>query len=336
MKPYVLPVAIAITISATTGISLAFAHYSKADGQTPPSVPTITASPTTSPDDREPTSPSSPTKETPRPDSNPSQVEDSSDRPDRPDRPSPRPTPPEVKPSTPAEPPLDNFPHQRIRLVDEAAPGTEFYRFRSQFRRAIAERDADFITALISDEGVTIGYGRPQTIAELDLDNPNAYFWAMLEKAMSLSCETMPSSGYPDVDPGALVWNCPNVAKSFYEQYPYSPDQSGVEYELSKVIVIGNGINVRLQPNANSRVVGVLTDEIVELDQDRWQQQLETTPEEEWSTLTHPLDGWTPVILPNDERGYISNRYIHNTLAPQVILGQVNGSWQILHIPAGD
>lgn len=226
---------------------------------------------------------------------------------------------------------LRNFPHRSIVLRDEVVSGSEFDQFRQKLRQAVQSRDADFAAALIPASGVSLGFGAPLTIEELDLHNPNALLWSILEKALFPGCDPLTAQeAYSNGDAEFEGWVCHNLNQLFVEQYPAPATAQGVDYELSQVIVVGENVNVRAQPSTNSDVIGILSNELVEFDRMAWE---ELPPEDQSLDL---LSGWTPVILPNNRSGYVSNRYAYSPLGYRVLFGKVNGQWQILHIPGGD
>jgi hypothetical protein len=229
-------------------------------------------------------------------------------------------------------PPLDDFPHQRLILQDGATPDREFYQFREQVRQAVRNRDAAFIQALVPANGLSLGFGRPLDLQTLNLNDPNAYIWGILEKAIAPGCQELPQSNYPNTDPTAGVWSCPNVNYAFYQQYPKPAEAQGIDYEISRIIVVGQGVNVRASASVDSPVVGVLTDEVVQFDRQAWEQ----LPAEDRAAQLESLDSWIPVILPNGQHGYVSNQYAYSPLGYQVVFAKVNGQWQILHVPGGD
>ncbi|WAL58052.1 SH3 domain-containing protein [Thermocoleostomius sinensis] len=226
---------------------------------------------------------------------------------------------------------LRDFPHRSIVLRDEVVSGSEFDQFRQKLRQAVQSRDADFAAALIPASGVSLGFGAPLTIEELDLHNPNALLWSILEKALFPGCDPLTAQeAYSNGDAEFEGWVCHNLNQLFVEQYPAPATAQGVDYELSQVIVVGENVNVRAQPSTNSDVIGILSNELVEFDRMAWE---ELPPEDQSLDL---LSGWTPVILPNNRSGYVSNRYAYSPLGYRVLFGKVNGQWQILHIPGGD
>ncbi|NJR50843.1 MAG: SH3 domain-containing protein [Leptolyngbyaceae cyanobacterium CSU_1_3] len=251
---------------------------------------------------------------TPSPQANPSPLATSSDRVTS----LPEPTP---------QPKLDDFPHQRLTIRDDTARDREFAQFRQQVERAIQKRDAQFVSSLIPVEGVAIGFGAPQTLKDLNLADPKASFWGLLKKAMGASCGTT----HLDSASQTKGWICPTVQREFYKQYPPTPGSEGVNYELTRVIVVGDRVNVRSKPSLNSSVVGVLSNEIVEFDR----RSFKNSQEEEIEAYS-PIEGWTAVILPNGQKGYVYNRYAYHPLENRIIFGKVKGQWQIVQVPGGD
>lgn len=224
----------------------------------------------------------------------------------------------------------NEFPRQRIELVDRVVVGSDFARFRDRLQRAIRNRDIEFIQSILPPEGIRLGFEEPLSLTDLQLEQANSWFWKLLEKMLRLdSCEL---EDYPGSIPDAAVWACPNVANTFYRQHPPPLPMAEMEDESSHVIVIGQGVNVRIQPRIGTRIVGVLYNEVVAFDQSTWNQQERQIQR----TLSDPLTGWTPVILPNRVQGYVYNRYAYKLPDPRALFENVNGQWRLFHIVMGN
>lgn len=247
-------------------------------------------------------------------------------------RPAPAPEAFAKKPATPDHG-KEELGRKPIDLDDEVEPGSEFSSFRQELRQAVTERNAYFIRSILPADGISLGFNTPRQIEELGLENPDERFWSLLEKAIANSCAAEASDNYP-VDPGTTVWICSNVTKEFYRQYPAPTSASGLDWELNHAIVVGRGVNVRSQPSLDSEVINSLSNEVVKLDrpaaEKQWQEQVEKGRE------VDPIYGWTPVILPNGERGYVYNRYVYGPLENRAVFGKVAGEWQLLSMPGGD
>lgn len=237
------------------------------------------------------------------------------------------------KPATPKDE-EQKLARKPIDLSDEVETGSEFYSFRQELRQAVTERNAYFIRSILPVDGISLGFSTPIGIEKLGLENPDGRFWSLLEKAIANSCAAESSDNYPPVDPGTTVWVCSNVTKEFYRQYPAPTSASGLDWELNHAIVVGRNVNVRSQASLDSKVISTLSDEVVNLDrpaaEKQWQEEVEKGRE------VDPIYGWTPVILPNGEKGYVYNRYVYNPLENRAVFGKVAGEWQLLSMPGGD
>ncbi|KAM3093075.1 SH3 domain-containing protein [Phormidesmis sp. 146-35] len=243
--------------------------------------------------------------------------------------PSPKPSAPAPTPSTPPtpEPKLEDFPRQKIVLSDETAADPEFAAFRKQLEKAVQKRDVKFVSALIPRKGVAMGFGVPQSLETLKLNDPKARLWGILEKSLSAGCSRMNvrSTTTPD------GWMCSTVQRDFEKQFPPPRESKGIDFALSKVIVVGDRVNVRSRPSLNSSVIAVLSNEVVDFDR----RSFENGQEEQIEAYS-PVDGWTPIILPNDKKGYVFNRYAFHPLEYRIVLHKVEGQWQIVGVPGGD
>jgi hypothetical protein len=241
-----------------------------------------------------------------------------------------QPSPPTASPSTPPptpEPKLDDFPHERITLRDETASDLEFAAFRQRLEKAVQKREAQFVSSLIPNRGVAFGFGVAQSLEALKLNDPKAKLWGILEKSLSSGCGRMnvESTNTPD------GWICSTVQRDFEKQYPPPRESKGIDYALSKVVVVGDRVNVRSKPSLTSPVIAVLSNEVVDFDRRSFQNS-----QEEQIEAYSPIDGWTPIILPNQKKGYVFNRYAFHPLENRVIFRKVAGQWQIVSVPGGD
>lgn len=229
---------------------------------------------------------------------------------------------------------LRDFPHQPIQLTDEVQPGSEFAQFRQQFQQAVRDRDADFIRPRLprTETGeIAFGFGIIP-VEDLNLDQPNGWFWSVLEKAMSQGChaQSAESYGIPNVE--SQVWTCPGITHAFEQQYPTPPNAQGIDHYIDHMIVVGENVNVRAEPSIDSQVVGLLSNEVVQTYAAGWDQIYEKIGDQR----PDPINGWTPVQLPNDKTGFVASRYAYAPLDPRLVFGKTEGQWEILLIPAGD
>ncbi|AFY81617.1 SH3 domain-containing protein [Oscillatoria acuminata] len=213
----------------------------------------------------------------------------------------------------------------RLILEDEAVPGSDFYQFRTQLREAVQNRNPEFVGSIVPETGLALGFSVPRTRENLNLDDPQARFWLILEKAVAIGCSPAENPPAYNLDAGSEIWVCPNVAQAFARQVPPPPSAEGVSGQLERVVVVGENVNARSQPSVDSEAIATLSNEVVQLDRSR---QLPETFD--------PIDSWTAIRLQDDREGYVYNRYVYSPLESRALFGKINGEWQLLAMPGGD
>jgi len=224
---------------------------------------------------------------------------------------------------------LANASARPIQLVDRVVAGSDFDEFRDRLWQAVQRRDRTFLAELFPDNGIFIGTTGPVSPDGLALDDPDSPFWRSLEKMLAPhSCEL---EDFPGTLPDAAVWGCPNIASAI-AQPPAADSEDATATDPEHVVVVGRGVNVRSRPRLGTSVIGRLSNEVVEFDHTTWQELRRTAPE----TTDDPIDGWTPVILPNRAQGYVYNRYVYHLEGPRALFEQIDGRWQLLRIVFGE
>ena len=212
-----------------------------------------------------------------------------------------------------------------IQLIDRVEAGSDFDNFRDHLWRAIQQRDIAFISALLPDEGIFIGETGPIPPEMLDIEDTDSPFWQNLEKLLApQSCEL---DDYPGTLPDSAVWGCPNISSAMVQQST-GVDAITLSGTPEQVAVVGRGVNVRSRPQLGTSVVGRLSNEVVEFDQTTWRELMQVAPE----TTDNPIEGWTPVILPNQIQGYVYNRYVYHAQGPRALFELIDGRWQLFRI----
>lgn len=253
-------------------------------------------------------------------------------------RPQPQPTPPQLEqpaPSTPPatteklNPPIAASPSPaaspnpnrlEIALVDESTQSPDFAKFLDRTRQAVRDRDAKYIRSIVTPE-TKFSFGAQRSIDYLNPENPNSSFWTSLEKALSLGC-SQESYGY----------SCPTVFQQFDNAVKKNPSANLDAF--SAIVVVGENVNVRSQPSSNSAAIATLTNEIVKYDIATFQN---ASDQDKSATLR--LDnpkGWTPVILSDNRRGFVSSRYAYSPIGYRVLFSKSSGDWKMQAFVTGD
>jgi hypothetical protein len=210
-------------------------------------------------------------------------------------------------------------PRRPLILQDQTKSDPSFAKFVAELRQTVADRNGPALTKILPTTGISIGFTRPTTIANLNLANRNARIWKILDYTLAHSC------GRSDV-PASKDWVCPTVVKDFRRQYPEPNNGNTVEYLTRQVIVLGENVNVRSQPNLTGTIIGQLSNEVVSND----------PPNRGTADANDPRIGWTAVRLNNGRSGYVNNRYAYFLLGYQLDIQKVNNVWKLMQINAGE
>jgi hypothetical protein len=211
-------------------------------------------------------------------------------------------------------------PRQSISLVDESVQSPEFAKFLDRTKQAVRDRDAKYIRSIVTPE-TKFSFGKQRSIESLNPDNPNSPFWTSLEKALSLGC-SQEASGY----------SCPTVFHQFDAAIKKSTSPETDVF--GAIVVVGQNVNVRSSPNATAPVVATLTNEIVKYDTTTFQ-NASAQEKADLYRLDNP-NGWTPVMLPDDKRGFVASRYAYSPVGYRALFGKEAGAWKMQAFVTGD
>lgn len=209
-------------------------------------------------------------------------------------------------------------PRQPLQLVDDGATSAEFTQFRENLRQAVQNRDVEFIRAIAAPD-IKLSFGLPMTIDELDIDNPSALFWQNMEKAIATGCV----SEIFGVEPEKQTWICPHAF--------LAPDQVSSMDPFEHIVIVGNDINVRVEPTVDSPVVGSVSNEVV-----RYDSEGTTELSERQLEAMSTVDGWHPIIMASGQRGFVSSRYAYSPIGYRAFFVKDNDAWQMTIFIAGD
>lgn len=198
-------------------------------------------------------------------------------------------------------------------------PASQFSQFRLRLLNAVQRRDAKFIRAIVTEE--TEGQkGSKLNLDSYKINDSRSQLWAGMEKAVSAGCAIDSTAQVADKDAGSSVWVCPNLTKLNQSQ---QPDNNGSK----QLAILGQKVNLRVDPWAASRIVGVVSNEYVTFDQDAFN-KLPVKQQKDFERYV--LDGWTPVKLSNGQHGWVQNRYVYNEGKDyRVSFVRSHGQWRL-------
>jgi hypothetical protein len=195
---------------------------------------------------------------------------------------------------------------QLPKLLDDAKPGSDFYRFRERLRQAIRRRDANFIRQH-SSPNIRLSFGDEKaTWDKYKIDNPNAQIWQELARTFNSGCYR--SEGQ------IVVWDCPYIAE-FLGQHEFDTDYVGI---------ISDQIPFYAKPNDKGSRITRLSSQIVKLDQNSR------------SLIFGDSTRWVGIILTNGKHGYVTSQYVYSHIGYRASIGGSGNNWGIGVFIAGD
>lgn len=212
------------------------------------------------------------------------------------------------------------FQPQHFVVIDEAKTDDDFFKFLQKLRQAVKRRDAKFIRTLVNPE-TRFSFGDGSTLENLDINNPKAPFWLHLQKAIAIGCSKHETNSPQTSTSDNNIWNCP----------PLKFHQSKVIGDFEQVFIVGEQIKVRREPNDRGRIIGIISYEIVEFDYKGFS-KLSAQEQDAIETLY----GWMPVILSNNQRGFVRSSYAYRLIGYRIHLVKLKGEWKLRSFLAGD
>ncbi|MEW5861870.1 MAG: SH3 domain-containing protein, partial [Cyanobacteriota bacterium] len=203
---------------------------------------------------------------------------------------------------------------------------SSFSQFRVRLLDAISRRDANFIRAIVTSE-TEWNYGGTLNLDSYNIEDKNSKFWAYMDKAISLGCATDNQAKVANKEPGSDVWVCPDVAKALESIRPDKPN-------VGQLAILGQNVNVRAEPGAGSKIVGVVSYDFVSFDGNTFN----SSPERMQKAVKEKvIDGWTPVKLQNGEKGWVLNRYVYDSETDyRVSFVRTRGQWRLRYFLPGN
>lgn len=199
---------------------------------------------------------------------------------------------------------------------------SEFSQFRRRLLGAIARRDAKFIQAIVTPE-TQWSFGGSLSLDTYKIDNPQSAFWQHLDKAVSAGCIVDPQARVASQEAGSQIWVCPATAKRPIYNFGWN----------GSVAIMGRNVNVRTDPGTGGAVITKVSDTLLSFDQNTYNQ----LPERSKEQVVDTPDGWTPVVLPNGQRGWVASEYVyHEPRDYRVSFVRSRGQWRLRYFLRGD
>jgi hypothetical protein len=214
-------------------------------------------------------------------------------------------------------------PHQQeIKLypVDEGIQDPSFKAFREKLLEAARKRDADFVLTIL-DPHILNSFGGDGGIEEFKkqwkLDQPDSSkLWKELADILSKG------GSFLDFD-GKREFCAPYVSSQWEKvanQLPSGKD--GIDYAA----VVGENVDLRLEPNPTAPVIDTLSYNIVRIDYDA------SVPDERDTDYF----AWIKVTTTSGKQGYVAGKYVSSPTAFRACFKKVGEKWFMTSLVAGD
>lgn len=230
-------------------------------------------------------------------------------------------------PAVPAQGESEDLNGVQLPVIDQTSESAEFSEFLTQVRQAVRDRNADFIRSIITPYTLFGADGDLIRAENFNLNSPTDPFWFYMERSLSDGCVIEANSLQP-VWQADQIWLCP-VALSAFDAILEERllDQPNITPYEEHVVVIGQDVSVRTQPNISSPVIQTVSNAIVRFDRQTYQSASLQTQGEIFD-FNNPL-GWVPVVLPDGQNGYISTQNAYRPIGTRVTFAEVGGNLKL-------
>lgn len=192
--------------------------------------------------------------------------------------------------------------------VDEASRDPEFFVFRARLQEAVARHDLAAVLE-VADPQIRNSFGGNGGIDEFrshwDLPSDKSELWTALGFALGLG--------------GIFHDENTFTAPYLFGRFPEDLDA------FDHLVLIGSDVRVRAEPRLGSKVLAVLSFDIV-----RYAREAEERLSEEQSSH------WTAVALRDGRVGYVASRYLRSSIDYRALFERKDGRWRLTAFIGGD
>ena len=196
----------------------------------------------------------------------------------------------------------------KLYPVDEAVQDSSLMLFRLRLIEALVERDTAFVYGHMSPE-VKVSFGDADGVATFKSiwqpQDPDSRFWLTMAGVIGAGGTY---DGNPDYGDAEATFTAPYYFSAFPDEY------DAFEY----VVIVGERVRVRSEPNTESDVLATLSYDIVRF------------------TGEGPAEGWVQVELADGTAGYMAAPYVKSPIGYRAGFEKIGGRWRMFFFLAGD
>lgn len=191
----------------------------------------------------------------------------------------------------------------KLLPVDEAVRDPQLFAFRAQLQAAIARRDVQAVLDVVHPN-IKNTFGGDDGIESFKrrwkLESGDSRLWDELGTVLALGGSFRDKDNF--------------VAPYVFSEWPERFDA------FEHAAVVGTGVRVRSQPDAQGAILTALTFDVVQVQ----------------PRSPGLADDWTPMKLRDGRKGYIASRYVRSSVDYRASLSRENGRWRLNFFVAGD
>jgi hypothetical protein len=206
-----------------------------------------------------------------------------------------------------------------VMPVDEAKQNASFLAFRTKLIAAVERKDAAYVLSII-DPKIDFSFGGEAGIADFKKEwkqlNKNSEFWD--EFAIVIK------------NGGAFTGEGRNRLNSFSAPYLFTqwPENLGDVFEYHAIF--GNNVNLRKEPNASSEIAGVLSYNVVKIDEDK------SIKRQTGLNQDYVVYDWYYVETLGGKKGFVKSEFVRSQLDYRAGFQKKRGIWKLIFFIAGD
>jgi hypothetical protein len=194
---------------------------------------------------------------------------------------------------------------------------TSVIKFISDLKVVISQKDGKRLLSIV-DSDVKISFGGSHGLNDFKEiwkpQNQNSEIWPLLNKLVTLGGVFMKNSG------STVRFVLPYVNEV----------EGGDHYKV--LVVTGKNINVRERPNLNSKILGQLTYDVVDMDYSK----SVLTKNVSLPEYADSKDWFFVETLDKKLRGFVYWEFLWSPIGYRMFLDKINGTWKITGLIAGD
>lgn len=199
-----------------------------------------------------------------------------------------------------------------VKPVDEASKDASFLGFRTKLISAVEKKDAKYILSIVAPD-IKNGFGGEDGIVNFKkqwkIEQKDSEFWKEFSAVIK--------------NGGSFIGEGPNKLSLFAAPYLFTVWPEDVD-AFEHGAIFGTNVNLREEPNTESKVVAQLSYNIVKVD-------YENPQFNDFEKAT-----WLKVETLGGKKGWVKDDFVRNSIEYRAGFEKKRGQWKMAFFLAGD